>query len=139
MIGNRLAETAAIFAPLEIADTLAVDLSASVDVHAAAEAAIGLAHNGEPSLVLTFLSMLTHAPRRALATFRATSGIVHPSQNSRKKALRSGHSDGKPLILNELVPKKGLEPPHPCEYVDLNHARLPIPPLRHGHMLSEAR
>jgi hypothetical protein len=30
------------------------------------------------------------------------------------------------------VPKKGLEPPHPCEYVDLNHARLPIPPLRHA-------
>ena len=28
------------------------------------------------------------------------------------------------------MPKKGLEPPHPCEYVDLNHARLPIPPLR---------
>jgi hypothetical protein len=35
------------------------------------------------------------------------------------------------LILKYLVPKKGLEPPHPCEYVDLNHARLPIPPLRH--------
>ena len=32
----------------------------------------------------------------------------------------------------KLVPKKGLEPPHPCEYMDLNHARLPIPPLRHG-------
>jgi hypothetical protein len=31
-----------------------------------------------------------------------------------------------------LVPKKGLEPPHPCEYMDLNHARLPIPPLRHS-------
>jgi hypothetical protein len=29
-----------------------------------------------------------------------------------------------------LVPKKGLEPPHPCGYMDLNHARLPIPPLR---------
>ena len=28
------------------------------------------------------------------------------------------------------MPKKGLEPPHPCEYMDLNHARLPIPPLR---------
>ena len=27
-----------------------------------------------------------------------------------------------------MVPKKGLEPPHPCEYMDLNHARLPIPP-----------
>jgi hypothetical protein len=36
----------------------------------------------------------------------------------------------KSLII-KLVPKKGLEPPHPCEYMDLNHARLPIPPLRH--------
>ena len=36
-----------------------------------------------------------------------------------------------------MVPKKGLEPPHPCEYVDLNHARLPIPPLRHGRALKQ--
>ena len=28
----------------------------------------------------------------------------------------------------QLVPSKGLEPPHPCGYMDLNHARLPIPP-----------
>jgi hypothetical protein len=28
------------------------------------------------------------------------------------------------------VPKRGLEPPLPCENVDLNHARLPIPPFR---------
>jgi hypothetical protein len=27
-----------------------------------------------------------------------------------------------------MVPSKGLEPPHPCGYMDLNHARLPIPP-----------
>src|SRR5712671_4677143 len=37
----------------------------------------------------------------------------------------------KRAIKSKLVPKKGLEPPHPCEYMDLNHARLPIPPLRH--------
>ena len=30
-----------------------------------------------------------------------------------------------------MVPSKGLEPPHPCEYMDLNHARLPIPPRWH--------
>ncbi len=30
-----------------------------------------------------------------------------------------------------MVPKKGLEPPLPCENMDLNHARLPVPPLRH--------
>ena len=29
---------------------------------------------------------------------------------------------------NSLVPSKGLEPPHRCRYMDLNHARLPIPP-----------
>jgi hypothetical protein len=39
------------------------------------------------------------------------------------------------LLNRVLVPKKGLEPPHPCEYVDLNHARLPIPPLRHVRLL----
>jgi hypothetical protein len=33
-----------------------------------------------------------------------------------------------------MVPKKGLEPPHPCGYMDLNHARLPIPPLRLGNV-----
>ena len=33
--------------------------------------------------------------------------------------------------MKNLVPKKGLEPPHPCEYMDLNHARLPIPPRWH--------
>ena len=33
-------------------------------------------------------------------------------------------------ITKGLVPKKGLEPPRPCGHMDLNHARLPIPPLR---------
>jgi hypothetical protein len=28
----------------------------------------------------------------------------------------------------QMVPSKGLEPPHRCRYMDLNHARLPIPP-----------
>jgi hypothetical protein len=36
------------------------------------------------------------------------------------------------MRARSLVPKKGLEPPHPCGYMDLNHARLPIPPLRRG-------
>jgi hypothetical protein len=38
----------------------------------------------------------------------------------------------RPIVgwVSDLVPKGGLEPPHPCEYMDLNHARLPIPPLR---------
>ena len=31
-----------------------------------------------------------------------------------------------------VVPKGGLEPPHPCGHMALNHARLPIPPLRLG-------
>ena len=39
-------------------------------------------------------------------------------------------------VRSLLVPKKGLEPPHPCGYMDLNHARLPIPPLRRGKRTS---
>src|SRR5882757_1567865 len=44
------------------------------------------------------------------------------------------HASATDAFLEELskpetvVPSKGLEPPHPCEYMDLNHARLPIPP-----------
>jgi hypothetical protein len=41
-----------------------------------------------------------------------------------------------PAESDILVPKGGLEPPHPCEYMDLNHARLPIPPLRLGSNLA---
>src|SRR5271163_286364 len=42
-----------------------------------------------------------------------------------------------------LVPSKGLEPPHPCGYMDLNHARLPIPPrwqkvIRYGAAIRSA-
>src|ERR1700751_337861 len=33
-------------------------------------------------------------------------------------------------LVGTMVPKKGLEPPRPCGHMDLNHARLPIPPLR---------
>src|SRR5271166_1415842 len=52
------------------------------------------------------------------------------SKDSIKK--RSVECMTSPFNLEILVPKKGLEPPHPCGYMDLNHARLPIPPLRHG-------
>ncbi len=38
-----------------------------------------------------------------------------------------------------MVPKKGLEPPHPCGYMDLNHARLPIPPLRQVNALRDGQ
>jgi hypothetical protein len=49
------------------------------------------------------------------------------------------HPDGMSLRTKRLVPKKGLEPPHPCEYMDLNHARLPIPPLRHARDVQRER
>ena len=34
-------------------------------------------------------------------------------------------------FTEDSVRKRGLEPPHPCGYMNLNHARLPIPPLPH--------
>ncbi|SUZ59561.1 uncharacterized protein METZ01_LOCUS12415, partial [marine metagenome] len=30
-----------------------------------------------------------------------------------------------------MVPKRRLELPRTCVHMNLNHARLPIPPLRH--------
>src|SRR5450759_1613298 len=57
--------------------------------------------------------------------------------SSRKK---EGHPVGWPFPVNlliYLVRMKGLEPSHPCEYMDLNHARLPIPP--HPHVCTTGR
>ena len=53
------------------------------------------------------------------------------------RSARSRTSWPNHRLYPELVPKKGLEPPHPCEYVDLNHARLPIPPLRHETQIQQ--
>src|SRR5262244_40794 len=61
--------------------------------------------------------------RRVAATMSS-----RPTGIRKASIIREG---GDPRISGQtLVPKKGLEPPHPCGYMDLNHARLPIPPLR---------
>ena|SRR5215471_4772017 len=39
---------------------------------------------------------------------------------SEKCGHQDGHQAAKLLRRKELVPKKGLEPPHPCGYMDLN-------------------
>src|SRR5215468_7509126 len=63
--------------------------------------------------------------RRVAATMSS-----RPTGIRKASIIREG---GDPRISGQtLVPKKGLEPPHPCGYMDLNHARLPIPPLRLG-------
>ncbi len=49
----------------------------------------------------------------------------------RQNSANSKSSLGMPWNL-VLVPRRGLEPPHPCEYMHLKHARLPIPPSGHG-------
>ena len=65
--------------------------------------------------------------RLAPLGFRA--GTLVPRCGSKRKERPPGRFA---LPCSVLVPKRGLEPPHPCEYMDLNHARLPIPPLRHS-------
>ncbi len=63
-------------------------------------------------------------------------GVVPPDdlaeelrQLIRERSARSPGNSGWSL---SVVPKGGLEPPHPCGHMTLNHARLPIPPLRPG-------
>src|SRR6187402_2678343 len=41
----------------------------------------------------------------------------------------------KSQIRNRRVPLEGVEPPLTCVNMDLNHARLPIPPQRRGRMI----
>ena len=62
---------------------------------------------------------LTAAPRTPLSLF---SGWRCPDDGGAAKDLSLRNA------ISSLVPSKGLEPPHRCRYMDLNHARLPIPP-----------
>src|ERR1700691_3092643 len=81
---------------------------------------------------------LRHLPTEALR--RRERGASHPVLRHAANPLRP-RSDQliscrtrtlkAPEVQKEffsLVPSKGLEPPHRCRYMDLNHARLPIPP-----------
>ena len=43
----------------------------------------------------------------------------------RRKAARND------VIREGMVPRRGLEPPRPCDHYDLNVARLPVPPPGH--------
>ena len=65
-------------------------------------------YHGEPVAVFTIIDV------------NFSLGIGEPPPSDRPDAVR---------IL--VVRMKGLEPSHPCGYMDLNHARLPIPPHPH--------
>jgi hypothetical protein len=58
-------------------------------------------------------------PRPARCALIGTSSPRTYPWNPRKSAAKR---------ISGMVPSKGLEPPHRCRYMDLNHARLPIPP-----------
>ena len=70
---------------------------------------------------------------------RRRSAVASPSPSSRSPGLAAPPRTGSGTLGSWtltggtlLVPKGGLEPPHPCGHMTLNHARLPIPPLRPG-------
>ncbi len=56
-------------------------------------------------------------PRRCFLALSAGNLLVANSYDSRVQA-------------EEEVPPSGVEPPRPCGHMNLNHARLPIPPRR---------
>ena len=145
------AQSSPFLTPFEVVDALRVNLDATANADSIAQPAIGLAHDGAEPPALAGPNLLEYVDlwsvARAvhtawhgrdclsfskLAQTSAAKWTPQWTPNQRFCGHHGGHHGGKSLILKGLVPKKGLEPPHPCEYMDLNHARLPIPPLRHG-------
>src|SRR5581483_10510329 len=67
--------------------------------------------------------------RQIGAEFTGFTAIASAPQDLR---ICNQFTTGRGLVTEKgqllLVPSKGLEPPHRCRYMDLNHARLPIPP-----------
>jgi hypothetical protein len=147
------AQTSPFLAPFEVVDALRVSLKATAGPGSIAQPAIGLPHDGAETPALARANFLEYVDPGSAARavhpawhWAGLSILLKTRANQRgevdttmdTKPVVCGHHDGhhggKSLILKGLVPKKGLEPPHPCEYMDLNHARLPIPPLRHRRL-----
>ena len=65
-------------------------------------------------------------------TVRPTANIPHHGISEKVTRAEDGNTNKKARSEDRafpLVRKRGIEPPHPCGYMNLNHARLPIPPL----------
>ena len=67
---------------------------------------------------------------RAQAALHPSGWTLHCPDCFLYRALAGSDPAKSWVSKTKLVPKKGLEPPRPCGHMDLNHARLPIPPLR---------
>ena len=65
----------------------------------------------------------------------STSNRSTPSRGSRRyprSRAENGTDASRPVRNGGLVPRRGLEPPRPCERQHLKLVRLPIPPSGHG-------
>src|SRR5215471_4502304 len=62
---------------------------------------------------------------RAMAHLDTENGYAELNDAIRKRCCASVRDS-----FDRVVPKRGLEPPHPDGYYTLNVARLPVPPLR---------
>ena len=141
-LGNSLATALAVLAPLDVVGAFGMRLDMSADAHLSFNFPLASSTAGQSfqaPLTLIFLRRLTRDV--VLRTSAAMTGFSLRRKIRAKNARRwtpkpsfGGHQAAKSSRTKEMVPKKGLEPPHPCEYMDLNHARLPIPPLRLGNL-----
>ena len=64
-------------------------------------------------------------------TCRWTVQDVKPAKTNKKPRFRGVFGFSGMVRNKELVPRRGLEPPHRCQYQHLKLARLPIPPSGH--------
>ena len=68
-------------------------------------------------------------PDRQVVADRNKPPMTLPQPNRvGKGGTKAGKNRAKSMLENGMVPRRGLEPPHPFGYQHLKLARLPIPP-----------
>ena len=76
-------------------------------------------------------------PRRSLRIRRLLRCVAQPERRRSLRGTSVGErhrSRRRRLGRTGVVPRRGLEPPQGFPHMDLNHARLPIPPPRRGRL-----
>ena len=97
---------------------------------------------GQPLLLQRLDLLLSHGTQCVRAKFLNELPPTNPlhangSVNERKNWPLT-YIDKLPVCNGlSMVPEKGLEPPRACAHMVLNHACLPISPLRHAKMIGQ--
>ena len=92
------------------------------------------ASNRSPAFRSTSSRSAPGVTRPSSSAIRSTDPSAPSMPGTRRPPSHTALAALPAIMMSGVVPRRGLEPPRGCPHMDLNHARLPIPPPRRSRL-----